>query len=106
VGNKPSPQHSIDRINNDGHYSCGKCKQCLRNGWTMNIRWASREVQNNNTRRNRFLSVNGERLTVAQWARRMNVKPYIIDNRLRDGWSDSQAVLTPVRSFKKNLSSA
>lgn len=100
VGPKPSSEHSIDRINNNGHYSCGNCEQCLQNQWKMNIRWATKQTQSNNTRRNRFLTVNGEKFTVAQWARKMSLKPHVIDNRLRDGWSDSRAVLTPVRQTR------
>lgn len=39
LGNRPSPQHSVDRINNDGHYEPG------------NVRWATRAEQMANSRR-------------------------------------------------------
>ena len=41
IGTRPSPQHSLDRINNNGHYEGG------------NVRWATREQQQQNTRRSR-----------------------------------------------------
>jgi hypothetical protein len=42
----PRPEGtSLDRKDNDGNYSCGKCDECKRNGWKANCRWATRLVQ-------------------------------------------------------------
>lgn len=48
MGFRPSAIHSIDRIDNDGHYSCGKCEECEAEGWPMNCRWATPKQQTNN----------------------------------------------------------
>jgi hypothetical protein len=49
MGERPQGT-TLDRIDNDGHYSCGKCDQCNKNGWTNNCRWATVEQQNRNKR--------------------------------------------------------
>lgn len=50
VGSKPTPSHTLDRKNFNGNYSCGRCPECIANGWTMNLRWATYIEQNNNRR--------------------------------------------------------
>lgn len=50
IGEKPSGNHSIDRIDNDGNYSCGRCEECIEHGWPMNVRWATKAQQSINTR--------------------------------------------------------
>jgi hypothetical protein len=49
MGERPEGM-TLDRINNDGNYSCGKCEQCLREGWTANCRWATPSQQRLNQR--------------------------------------------------------
>jgi hypothetical protein len=41
---------TLDRIDNDGHYSCGKCPECRREGWPLNCRWATWKEQAANKR--------------------------------------------------------
>lgn len=49
MGERPKDM-TIDRIDNDGNYSCGHCEECIANGWTANCRWATRRQQVVNSR--------------------------------------------------------
>lgn len=87
IGERPSKKHSIDRINNNGNYEPG------------NVRWATQLEQTSNTRRNRWLTLNGETRTVTEWGRHLGVSGKRIDARLRRGASDAEALdMTPRRS--------
>jgi len=63
VGERPSPRHTIDRIDNDLGYVPG------------NIRWATRKEQAQNMRKNNFLEHNGRTQTIAAWAEEIGVVP-------------------------------
>lgn len=73
VGNRPSSQLSLDRINNDGHYSCGQCELCVANGWPMNLRWATIAVQSQNKSNTRHITIGDETLCLSEWARKLNI---------------------------------
>ncbi len=70
MGPKPSKDHSIDRIDNNMHYSCGHCEECLKENWIANCRWANRSDQAANRKsNNKIVGVsfdNNKQLWVAQ----------------------------------------
>lgn len=82
MGERPKGT-SIERKDNSVGYNPGNCA------------WATALVQGNNKRNNRFIEFGGERLTLAQWGRRLGLSPEGIASRLRK-WPLEQA-LTQVR---------
>lgn len=101
VGLPPSREYSIDRIDNNGSYTCGKCSQCQERGQPMNCRWATRLEQSCNRRNNRLLTHDGKTLTLKEWCLRTGLKRSTIEARLKRGWSDSLALTVPSRLPKR-----
>ena len=91
-----SSELSVDRIDNDKHYSCGKCQECIDNSWNMNIRWATMLVQNNNRSDNKKFTYNGETLSVSQWSKKTGIERSCLRYRLMKlNWSIEEALNTP-----------
>jgi hypothetical protein len=80
MGERPSPKHQLDRIDNDKDYEPNNC------------RWVTRQVQLSNTRRNVFLTYDGRTMTVSAWARERGIKRTTIEARLRRGWPVDQSL--------------
>lgn len=82
MGARP-PGMTLDRVEVDGNYEPGNC------------RWATRAEQNQNTRKNRFLTFRGETLCLRAWARRMGLHPTTLTQRLDlYGWPVEKALTT------------
>lgn len=76
---------TIDRIDNDKGYSPDNC------------RWVTRAEQNNNTRRNHYITYNGETHTVKEWANILGIKPSTLRSRLNTyKWSVEEAFNTRI----------
>lgn len=97
IGERPE-QHSVDRVDVNGHYSCGKCEECQSNGWPMNVRWASVIEQANNKRDSVRLTYKGQTKTIAEWAREVGLKASTISTRIFIAkWSVERSLETPYR---------
>lgn len=98
MGNRPSEKHSIDRIDNDKGYWCGKaeCSECGPAGRALNCRWATAHEQSRNTRRTVWLVIDGRRVPACDVYRAHGVTRQTFYNRLSAGWDDVAAATTPV----------
>lgn len=96
MGPRPSPRHSVDRIDNTKGYDCGKCPDCDSRGAKPNCRWATATEQMRNRRDNQMLTHEGMTLWVGDWARLLGINRVTLKGRLRAGWSVEKAFTTPV----------
>ena len=90
MGERPKgDRYSIERRDNSIGYSPENC--C----------WATPREQGLNTRVNHIVECRGESMPVGAWAARLQINPFLIYNRLRDGWTAEEALFTPVGAYGK-----
>ena len=85
VGPRPSVNHSIDRINNQGNYEPG------------NVRWSTAKEQCRNKRSNRLITYEGKTMPLCEWAEKIGIPYNALRNRLNKGWSTKRALTEPKR---------
>lgn len=88
MGPRPSPLHSIDRIDNEGYYTRNNC------------RWATPDVQRRNSRRIIAVSVAGKTMCFKDAAAANGVKWMTARMRVRRGWTPQDAVSIPIEQGK------
>ena len=86
IHNGYNPALSIDRIDVNEGYSPNNC------------RWATSEMQQNNTTRNKVIEFMGRSMTQAQWARETGISQSAIKDRLTKlNWSVEKTLTTPIK---------
>jgi len=80
MGVRPSINHSIDRLDNNGNYNKENC------------RWATKSQQSNNTRRNRVIIIDGERMTALDISKKFEINYSTVISRLNSGWSWEEVI--------------
>lgn len=89
IGDRPEGM-SLDRIDFNGHYSCGSCPHCIGQGWPLNIRWLTQHDQTRNTRKNVFITIGSLRKCIADWASHYGVTVHEFKKRLASGLLNPQ----------------
>lgn len=80
MGRMPTPRHTIERIDVNGHYEPSNC------------RWATMTEQAQNTRRNHLITLDGVTRTLSEWCALRGIFKQTLRHRLKAGWTIEQAL--------------
>lgn len=86
MGMRPSPQHTVGRLDNDGPY----CKE--------NCEWQLPHIQSRNTRRTRWVTIDGVKLCLKDGAAALGIPYGRVMTRVRRGWPIDLALSAPLRT--------
>ena len=83
---------TIDRKDNNAGYSPDNC------------RWVTMAEQCDNRRNNHIVTIDGQKKTLLQWSKQFNINYQTVQDRLKRGWNEIDALTMPVQSkFRKKV---
>lgn len=85
MGERPTVQHTIDRIDSNGSYEPGNC------------RWATKKEQAQNRKSNVFVTLNGEVITASDCKTILGISDYKLSYWLRKGLTPDEISKLPRR---------
>ena len=88
MGKRPSADHSIDRIDNNGDYCPEHC------------RWSTRSEQAQNRRSSRMLTMDGKTQCMSAWAKEYGMTRFLLYSRLKLGWDLRRSLTEPIDTRK------
>lgn len=91
IGDRPRGK-TLDRINSNGHYSCGACKDCQKRGLTKNVRWATPAEQVRNRSVTHLVAIGGAVKSINEWAAAARLNWSTIARRIDRGATGKQII--------------
>lgn len=85
MGPRPTPRHTIDRIDSSGNYEKSNCK------------WSTPKEQARHFAKNRMITAFGEIHCVAEWAELKSLPYAGFRARILRGWDAEEAMTTPFK---------
>ncbi len=91
MGRAPTSKHTLDRIDPFGNYEPDNC------------RWATMLEQNRNKTNTLKVTIDGITRTASEWDILMGFPKQTVWWRVKNGWNDKDAVLTPLQKRLRKL---
>lgn len=88
MGERPSPEHTVDRIDGALGYEPG------------NVRWADSKTQLRNTRRTSMVEWRGREIPLSEAAELAGISRHLFHYRVKNGWPIEKIMTTPSREAK------